>query len=180
MNSLLPIVSTVHTANDLSSCIYEGVWVLWLFLQHELGIDAAGQKHAQVCEFRCLGGPVTENGDLTHEINQSPKWAARGCLKMSRELFDRRSALWRPKVQLMNAEVMEALLEWTYDLGTTPPSLRLIAYNEPPAPAAGRRIPLCWRHQPTATVCGRVREDRQPMCGSDYPTTATPIRDVSG
>ncbi|CAN0007020.1 unnamed protein product, partial [Pylaiella littoralis] len=54
----------------------------------KLSIVAAGQKYAQVSAFRYLGGLVSADGELTHDINHRSR-AAWGCLKkFSRELFD--------------------------------------------------------------------------------------------
>lgn len=58
-----------------------------------------------------MGGFVIEDGDGTHEVSRRCR-AEWGCLKkLSRELFDRPSAL---KVQLLRAEeAMEALISYT-------------------------------------------------------------------
>ena len=75
-----------------------------------LAIAAAGQKYAQTTKFRYLGGLVTEDGELTQEINNRSK-AAWACIRrFSRELFDRPTAPWELKVRLLKAEAMEALL----------------------------------------------------------------------
>ena len=75
-----------------------------------LVIEAAGQKYAQTREFRYLGGLVTEEGDLTQEINRRIR-AAWACLRRyGNELFDRPKAPWGLKVRMLKAEAMEALL----------------------------------------------------------------------
>ena len=75
-----------------------------------LVIQAAGQKYAQIAQFRSLGGFVNEDGELTQEINHRSR-AAWACIKrFSRELFDRPTAPWRLKVRLLRAEAMKALL----------------------------------------------------------------------
>ena len=71
-----------------------------------LEIAAAGQKYHQVVY---LGGLITENADITRDINRRTKigW---GCFrKFSTELFDRPSAPLRLKARLLKAEAMEAL-----------------------------------------------------------------------
>ena len=73
-------------------------------------IKAAGQTYKQTRQFRYLGGLVTEDGELTQEINNRSR-AAWACIRrFSRELFDRRTAPWELKVRLLKAEAMEALL----------------------------------------------------------------------
>ena len=75
-----------------------------------LQIAAAGQKYHQVHQFVYLGGLITEDADITRDINRRTKipW---GCFKkFSTELFDRPSAPLRLKAWLLKAEAMEALL----------------------------------------------------------------------
>ena len=73
-------------------------------------IEAAGQKYAQTAQFRYLGDLVNEDGELTQEINHRSR-AAWVCVKrFFRELFDWPRAPWIPKVRLLRAEAMEALL----------------------------------------------------------------------
>ena len=75
-----------------------------------LVIEAAGQKYAQTAQFRYLGGLVNKDSELTQEINQRSR-AAWACIRrFPQELFDRPRAPWRPKVRLLRAEAMEALL----------------------------------------------------------------------
>ena len=75
-----------------------------------LKIAAAGQKYHQVHQFVYLGGLITEDADITQDINRRTK-IAWGCFrKFSRELFDRPSASSRLKARLLKAEAMEALL----------------------------------------------------------------------
>ena len=75
-----------------------------------LVIKAAGQTYKQTRQFRYLGGLVTEDGELTQEINNRSR-AAWACIRrFSRELFDRPTAPWELKVRLLKAEAMEALL----------------------------------------------------------------------
>ena len=57
-----------------------------------LEIAAAGQKYHQVHQFLYLGGLITEDADITRDINRRSK-IAWGCFrKFSTELFDRPSA----------------------------------------------------------------------------------------
>ena len=75
-----------------------------------LEIAAAGQKYHQVHQFVYLGGLITEDADITRDINRRTK-IAWGCFrKFSTELFDRSSAPLRLKARLLKAEAMEALL----------------------------------------------------------------------
>ena len=75
-----------------------------------LEIAAAGQKYHQVHQFVYLGGLITEDADITRDINRRTK-IAWGCFrKFSTELFDRPSAPLRLKARLLKAEAMEALL----------------------------------------------------------------------
>lgn len=76
----------------------------------ELVIAAAGQNYAQVSKFRYLGGLVTEDRELTPEINRRSQ-ATWDCLKkFSLEPFDPPLASRRLKIRLLNAEAWEALL----------------------------------------------------------------------
>ena len=75
-----------------------------------LEIAAAGQKYHQVHQFVYLGGLITEDADITRDINRRTK-IAWGCFrKFSTELFDRPSAPLRLKARLLKVEAMEALL----------------------------------------------------------------------
>ena len=75
-----------------------------------LEIAAAGQKYHQVHQFVYLGGLITEDTDITRDINRRTK-IAWGCFrKFSTELFDRSNAPLRLKTRLLKAETMEALL----------------------------------------------------------------------
>ena len=75
-----------------------------------LKIAAAGQKYHQVHQFVYLGGLITEDVDITRDINRRTK-IAWGCFrKFSPKLFDRPSAPLRLKARLLKAEAMEALL----------------------------------------------------------------------
>ena len=75
-----------------------------------LEIAAAGQKYNQVHQFVYLGGLITEDADLTRDINRRTKFAW-GCFrKFSTELFDKPSAPLRLKTRLLRAEAMKALL----------------------------------------------------------------------
>ena len=75
-----------------------------------LEIAAAGQKYHQVHQFVYLGALITEDTDITRDINRRTK-IAWGCFrKFSTELFDRPSAPLRLKARLLKAEAMEALL----------------------------------------------------------------------
>ena len=75
-----------------------------------LEIAAAGQKYHQVHQFVYLGGLITEDADITRDINRRTK-IARGCFrKFSTERFNRPSAPFRLKARLLKAEAMEALL----------------------------------------------------------------------
>ena len=75
-----------------------------------LEIAAAGQRYNQVHQFVYLGGLITEDADLTRDINRRTKFAW-GCFrKFSTELFDKPSAPLRLKTRLLRAEAMEALL----------------------------------------------------------------------
>ena len=75
-----------------------------------LAIEAAGQKYAQIAQFRYVGGLVNEDGELTQEINHRGRAAWTCIRRFSRELFDRSRAPWRLKVRQLRAEAMEALL----------------------------------------------------------------------
>ena len=75
-----------------------------------LEIAAAGQKYNQVHQFVYLGGLITEDADITRDINRRTK-IAWGCFrKFPTEIFDRPSAPLRFKARLLKAEAMEALL----------------------------------------------------------------------
>ena len=75
-----------------------------------LEIAAAGQKYHRVHQFVYLGGLITEDADITRDIDRRTK-IAWGCFrKFSTELFDRPSAPLRLKARLLKAEDMEALL----------------------------------------------------------------------
>ena len=75
-----------------------------------LEITAAGQKYHQVHQLVYLGGLITENADITRDINRRTKMAW-GCFrKFSTELFDSLSAPLRLDTRLLKAEAMEALL----------------------------------------------------------------------
>ena len=75
-----------------------------------LEIAAAGQKYLQVHPFVYLGGLITEDADITRDINRPTK-IAWGCFrKFSTELFDRPNAPLRLKARLLRAEAMEPLL----------------------------------------------------------------------
>ena len=75
-----------------------------------LEIAAAGQKYHQVHQFVYLGGLITEDADITRDINRRTK-IAWGCFrKFSTELFDTPSAPLRLKARLLKAEAMEALM----------------------------------------------------------------------
>ena len=75
-----------------------------------LEIEEAGQTYHQVYQFVYLGGFITEDADITRDINRRTKLAW-GCFrKFSTELFDRPNAPLRLKARLLKAEAMEALL----------------------------------------------------------------------
>ena len=75
-----------------------------------LEIAAAGQKYNQVHQFVYLGSLITEDADLTRDINRRTNFAW-GCFrKFSTEIFDKPSAPLRLKTRLIRAEAMEALL----------------------------------------------------------------------
>ena len=75
-----------------------------------LEIAAAGQKYHQVHQFVYLGGLITEDANITRDINRRTKLAW-GCFRnFSTELFDRPSSPLRLKARLLKAEAMEALL----------------------------------------------------------------------
>ena len=75
-----------------------------------LEIAAAGQKYNQVHQFIYLGGLITEDPDITRDINRRTNFAW-GCFRtFSTKLFDRPSAPLRLKARLLKAEAMEALL----------------------------------------------------------------------
>ena len=75
-----------------------------------LEIAAAGQKYQKVHQFVYLGGLITEDADITGDINRHTKIAWGSVRKFSTELFDRPSAPLRLKAWLLKAEAMEALL----------------------------------------------------------------------
>ena len=75
-----------------------------------LGIAATGQKYHQVHQFVYLGGLITEDADITRDINRRTEIARRCLRKFSTELIDRPSAPLRLKARLQKAEAMEALL----------------------------------------------------------------------
>ena len=75
-----------------------------------LEIAEADQKYNQVHEFVYLGSPITEDADLTRDINRRTKMAW-GCSRtFSTELFHRPSASLRLKARLLKAEAIKALL----------------------------------------------------------------------
>ena len=75
-----------------------------------LEIATAGQKYHQIHQFVYLGGLITEDADITRDVNRRIKLAL-GCFrKFATELFYRPSELLRLKARLLNAEAMEALL----------------------------------------------------------------------
>ena len=74
-----------------------------------LEITTAGQTYNQVHQFIYLGGLITEDADITRDINRRTK-IAWGCFrKFSTELFDRPSTPLRLKARLLKAEAMELL-----------------------------------------------------------------------
>ena len=75
-----------------------------------LVIQAAGQRYAQITEFRYLGGLVNEHGDLTREINYRSKIAWVCFKRYARELFDRPGTPFYLKTRLLKAEAMGTLL----------------------------------------------------------------------
>ena len=75
-----------------------------------LEIAAAGQKYHQVHQFVYLGGLITEDADITRDINRRTKIAWGYFRKFSTELFDKPSAPLRLKARLLKAEAMKALL----------------------------------------------------------------------
>ena len=105
-----------------------------------LEIAAAGQKYHQVHQFVYLGGLITEDADITPDINRRTKIAWVCFRKFSTELFDRPNAPLR-LARLLKAEAMEALLygcmTWASrnaqyrQLRTTHPKLllRVIGYH---------------------------------------------------
>ena len=75
-----------------------------------LEIAAAGHKYPQVHQFVYLGGLITEDANITRDINHRTK-IAWGCFrKFSPELFDSPSAPLRLKSRMLKAEAIKALL----------------------------------------------------------------------
>ena len=72
-------------------------------------VAAAGQVYKQSVEFMYLGGAIRTAWDHRGvEVTRQRVWA---CFGQSRiEIFGRSSARSRPKVQMMNAGVLETLL----------------------------------------------------------------------
>ena len=68
-----------------------------------LEIAAAGQKYHQIHHFVYLGGLITEDADITRDINRRTKIAWVCFRKFSTELFDRPSAPLRLKARLLKA-----------------------------------------------------------------------------
>lgn len=66
-------------------------------------IQAAGQKGAQIEEFRYLGGLVTDDGDFEGEINCRSRAAWFGVQKFAHELFQRPNVPWKLEVRLLKA-----------------------------------------------------------------------------
>ena len=75
-----------------------------------LEIAAAGLKYHQVHQFVHLGGLITEDADITRDINCRTKIAWEFIRKFSTELFDRPSAPLRLNIRLLKTEVMEVPL----------------------------------------------------------------------
>ena len=74
-----------------------------------LDIAAVGQKYHQVHQFVYPGGLITEDADITRDINRRTK-IAWGCFsKFSTELFGPNAPL-RLKARLLKAKAMETLL----------------------------------------------------------------------
>ena len=108
-----------------------------------LEIAAAGQKYHHVHQFVYLGGLITEDADITRDINRCTKLAW-GCFrKFSTELFDKPSAPLRRKARLRKAETMEALL---YGCMTLAPRNAHYRQRRTTAPSAGHRVPPRSRH----------------------------------
>ena len=75
-----------------------------------LEIAVAGHKYNQIHQFVYLGGLITEDADITRDINRRTKLAW-GCFsKVFSELFDRPSAPLRLKARLLKAKAVDALL----------------------------------------------------------------------
>ena len=75
-----------------------------------LEISAAGQKYHQVHQFVYLGGLITDDADITRDINRRTKIAWRCFRKFSTELFDRPSAPLRLKARLLRMTHHKLLL----------------------------------------------------------------------
>ena len=110
-----------------------------------LEIAAAGQKYHQVHQFVYLGGLITEDADITRDIDRRIK-IAWGCLKFSTELFDRPSASLRLKARLLKAEAMEALLYGCMTWAPRNAHYRQVWTTHHKAPSAGYRVPPRSRH----------------------------------
>eukprot|EP00903_Cladosiphon_okamuranus_P011544 g10868.t1 len=134
-------------------------------------IEAAGQRYAQTTEFRYLGGLVTEQGDLTREINHRSK-AAWACFKRYKtELFDRPGAPFGLKACLLKAEAAEALLYGCVTWFPRCNHYRLLRTTPPAAPAS-HRPPAQARHPPAAVIRPGAEEGRLPECGGHHPSMA--------
>ena len=73
-------------------------------------VEAAGQVYNQTNEFVCLGGNVNHNADLSIEVNQRIRNAWCSFWKYTLELYDRPSAPFELKIQMLRAEVLETIL----------------------------------------------------------------------
>ena len=138
-----------------------------------LEITAAGQKYNQVHQFVYRGGLITEDADLTRDINPRINIACRCFRKILTELFDRPSETLRIKTRLLKAEAIEALL---CECMTWPP--RNVHYRQLRTThhklLLQDRVQPRSRHLSTDVVRKSPQENREPKGGSDNsPATAS-------
>ena len=73
-------------------------------------VEAAGPVYNQTNEFVYLGGNVSQNADLSIEVDRRVRIAWCSFRKYTPELYDRPSAPLYLKIRMLTAEVLETML----------------------------------------------------------------------
>ena len=73
-------------------------------------VEAADQVYNQTNEFVYLGGDVNHNADLSIEVDRRIRNARCSFRKYTLELYDRPSAPFELKIQMLRAVVLETML----------------------------------------------------------------------
>ena len=80
-------------------------------------VEAAGQTYKQVQSFTYQGGAVTETPDISVEIARRTRACWMRIKRYLREVYDQPKVVLSPKIRMVKAEVIEALLygcsRWT-------------------------------------------------------------------